>query len=107
VRPLPLQVRRWSMIRWAIFVFVALASILLLPELAPVSPSVSASYIFGYNNRVGVLLLIGFLVCGGVFSKELGVAFLPPSVGKKIPVRLIALWMGSDVSAGARSGGLR
>jgi hypothetical protein len=89
------------MIRWAIFVFVALASILLLPELAPVSPSVSASYIFGYNNRVGVLLLIGFLVCGGVFSKELGVAFLPPSVGKKIPVRLIALWMGIFAAAWA------
>src|SRR6266702_2860939 len=86
--------RRWPLAGWVLFVVVALGSILVLPTLVAVSPSISDSYLFGYSNRTGVLLLFGFLVVGGIFCRTLDIRFRPPLRGNGIPRRVIAKWMG-------------
>ena len=56
--------------RWLIpFLLVALAAIFFLPRLVPTAPSASDSYLFGYNNRVGILLLLFFVALGVVFTR--------------------------------------
>ena len=40
------------------FLLLVAAAVFLLPYAVPVAPSISLSYIAGYNNRAAVLLLI-------------------------------------------------
>lgn len=49
--------------------------IFILPRYVPVRPTYSDSYLFGYNNRAGVLLLLAGLVLAGMFSGRLGLTF--------------------------------
>ena len=44
----------------AVYFALSLFAILYIPYFFPVPPSTSDSYIFGYNNRIGILL---FLLC--------------------------------------------
>lgn len=56
--------------RWFIpYILIALAAIFSLPRLVPTSPSASDSYIFGYNNRIGILLLLFFLALGVILTR--------------------------------------
>lgn len=58
--------------RFAVFVVCSLVIIFCLPYLFPVQPSLSPSYIFGYSNRVGVLLLLAAVTTGVVWTRGLG-----------------------------------
>jgi hypothetical protein len=84
----------WAIAGWSSFVLAGLASIFFIPRLVSVSPSISSSYLFNYSNRTGILILLGFLVVGGYFSKSLRVHFRAPSVEGKISAPLLAQWMG-------------
>jgi len=56
--------------RWFIpYVVIALASIFYLPHLVPSAPSASDSYLFGYNNRIGIILLLFFVALGVVLTR--------------------------------------
>jgi hypothetical protein len=57
--------------RWFIpYVLIALAAIFYLPRLVPPSSlSASDSYLFGYNNRIGILLLLFFLALGVILTR--------------------------------------
>ena len=62
----------WRSVRlWFIpYVLIALASIFYLPRLLPpTSPSASDSYLFGYNNRFGIILLLLFIAIGAVLTR--------------------------------------
>jgi hypothetical protein len=61
----------WRSIKlWFIpYVIIALAAIFYLPRLVPTAPSASDSYIFGYNNRIGILLLLFFLALGVILTR--------------------------------------
>ena len=54
------------------YVLIALVAIFYMPRLIPTAPSASDSYLFGYNNRVGILLLFLFVAVGAIWTKELG-----------------------------------
>jgi len=49
---------------------VLVAALFWLPYLVPVAPSVSASYVFGYNNRVAVLLVAAAAIVLFLFGPE-------------------------------------
>lgn len=56
--------------RWFVpYVLIALTAIFILPRLVPIAPSASDSYLFGYNNRVGIILLLIFVALGTVLSR--------------------------------------
>ena len=56
---------------WVAFVLVALGTIFCLPSLIPVAPTLSDSYLFGFSNRAGVMLLLFFLALAAFLSKSL------------------------------------
>lgn len=91
---LPLNAHRGRTVAWwVILSAAALYSVFLVPQWVPVSPSVSGSYLFGYNNRAGVLILLGYLVLAGYFSNTLHIKFLFPASSTRISMRAIAAWM--------------
>jgi hypothetical protein len=76
--------------RTATLVCVALAAIFLIPKLFLTAPSISASYAFGYNNRVGTLVLLAVLLLGTFLFRT---DFVMPSRDSVIPKSLIRRWM--------------
>jgi len=72
------------------YIVCSLATIFYLPTLVPVSPSVSTSYLFGYNNRVGVLLLFAFTVVGAVWTRGLGIQFSTSKKLQPVPLKVLA-----------------
>jgi len=60
----PAEVWRKSRIWFIPYALIALAAIFFLPRLVPTAPSASDSYLFGYNNRIGILLLLFFIALG-------------------------------------------
>src|SRR5262245_13525172 len=59
------RIRRW----FVPYVFIAMAAIFYLPRLVPTAPSASDSYLFGYNNGAGIVLLLIFVALGAVLSR--------------------------------------
>ena len=53
----------------ATYVVVALGAILYLPYFFPQHPSASDSYLFGYNNRIGLILLLLFSVAAAILTR--------------------------------------
>ena len=78
---------------WAGFAAIALAIVFLVPRAMPVAPTVSDSYLFGYNNRAGVAILLAALSIAGYFSSRLGIRFKQPKQMERISSIAIAKWM--------------
>lgn len=93
--------RRWVIARWTILVASALAAIFVVPQFVAVSPSISDSYIFGYSNRTGVMLLAGFLIVAVIYSNGLGIEFRPPVIAGRIPRQTLWIWMATFAAAGS------
>jgi hypothetical protein len=76
-----------------LFVYCALSlfAVFYLPYLLPVSPSTSASYIFGYNNTAGIVLVVLLTATGATWAKGLHLNFAPRCPSPKIS--LIYLWL--------------
>lgn len=51
--------------------FLGMVAIFYLPQLFPTTPSISDSYLFGYNNRLGTLLLLLLLLAIGYYCPSL------------------------------------
>lgn len=52
-----------------LYVFVLLAIIFYLPYYIPQRPVASDSYLFGYNNRAAVILLLAFSAGAAIWGK--------------------------------------
>ena len=85
--------RPWTVAGWSVFVASALLAVFLAPQYVAVPPSVSDSYLFGYSNRTGILILVLCLVVGGSFSKQLSLKFREAERGEPIPQRIMGWWM--------------
>ena len=71
--------------RWFIpYVLIALAAIFYLPRLVPSVQSASDSYLFGYNNRIGIVLLLFFVALGVVLTR--GFNFQSKSTSESAPL---------------------
>jgi hypothetical protein len=72
------------------YVVCGLAVILYLPYLFPVPPSMSASYVFGYNNNAGIALLILLVTIGSVWTNGLELKFAAPGNSKPVSLKMLA-----------------
>ena len=63
-------IRNWW---FALYILIALAAIFCIPKLIPTALSASDSYLFGYNNRVGIILFLFFVTAGAIWTRGLGV----------------------------------
>jgi hypothetical protein len=52
-----------------VYLVCSLTAIFYLPTLVPTRPSTSMSYVFGYNNSAGILLLLVFVAIGAIWTK--------------------------------------
>jgi hypothetical protein len=68
-----------------------LAAIFYLPSLLPFQPSASDSYIFGYNNRAGIVILLLLVAIGAIWTKGLNLKFFPPGVSEPVPSRTLII----------------
>ncbi len=77
----------------------SLMAVFYLPYLAPLQPTASVSYLFGYNNRAGVVLLVLLVTVGTLWSRGLDLQFLmqgdsPPVSRKTLALSLLAVLLG-------------
>jgi len=55
--------------RWfPIYALGGLVAIFYLPTLVPMAPTASPSYVFGYNNRAGVVILLLVVAIGAIWT---------------------------------------
>lgn len=73
---------------------VALAAIFCVPYLVPSKPVISESFMFGYNNRIGVILLLFFIGVGAIWTNGLGLKFLPIGTSEKLPRKMLFICLG-------------
>ncbi len=73
------------------YILCSLAAVFCVPLFVPMPPSVSPSYIFGYNNRVGVMLLLILVAIGAIWTKGLGFQFATKGDAKPISVKVL-IW---------------
>jgi len=76
--------------RWfVLYAVVALAAIFYAPRLIPTAPSASDSYLFGYNNRVGIILLLLFVTGGAIWTRGLGIGAGASTTIRHLPRALL------------------
>lgn len=82
-----LSIRRW----FIPYVLIALATIFYLPRLIPTAPSASDSYLFGYNNRIGIILLFLFVAFGVIWTQGFGLQIGSGAQTRRLP-RQMLIW---------------
>jgi hypothetical protein len=65
------------------YVLFSLITISVLPYFIPSPPSTSDSYLFGYNNRAGILLLLLFVAAGVLWTRGINLRFLPSDAASR------------------------
>jgi len=70
-------------------IILGLVAITFLPYFIPSAPTASDSYLFGYNNRAGILLLLALVAVGVIWTKGMNLQFL--SRGTSAPVSVEVL----------------
>ena len=71
------------------YIVLSLVAISFLPYFIPSAPTASDSYLFGYNNRAGIILLLVLVAIGVIWTKGLKLRFL--ARGSSTPVSVEAL----------------
>ena len=77
--------RNQSRVVAELFAVACVAAILYVPYFVPQAPVASASYVFGYNNRAAVVLLVVFCAWGAIWKKGCGLKLLPAGRPAKMP----------------------
>ena len=93
-----------------IYAICGVFTVLYLPYRFPMPPSVSFSYLFGYNNRVGVATLLLVVAAGAFWTRGLSLRFERRDDSPLVPIATL-LWSLSAVLLGclvmyALAGGL-
>ena len=71
----------------ALYAVMSLVAILYVPYFFSPRPSASDSYVFGYNNRLGVALLLFFSITGAIWTKGCGINLRSAAATKNISFR--------------------
>ena len=85
------DVRAYSKRLWDAYVIGSLAAIFYLPTLVPLRPTASDSYVFGYNNRAGIVLLLLLTAIGAIWKKGLNIQLLPSGNSQPVPKKYL-IW---------------
>lgn len=73
------------------YVVGSLAAVVYLPTLVPQPAVYSASYIFGYNNRVGIVLVLALVAIAALWRKGRDIGFRSTGASKPVSLRLLCL----------------
>ena len=73
--------KRWLVAGWAV---LAVAALLWLPYRFSVAPTLSDSYLFGFNNRVGIAIVLVFGLGIAVFAPGFGISATLPEGEKPL-----------------------
>jgi hypothetical protein len=82
-----------------LYALVSLGVVLYLPYFVPQHPVASASYLFGYNNRAGLILLLTFIAAAAIRRKGYGLKLLPAGESKKISRRTLGICLAIQLAA--------
>ncbi len=83
------QARTFSKPLFILFAIGSLALVFSLPYYFPQAPSTSESWIFGYNNRAGILILLVSIFIGVVWTQGMSLQIPAPAVSEKLSVKLL------------------
>lgn len=72
-------------------IIASLAAVLYLPYFVPQAPVASDSYLFGYNNRAGIVLVAILCSAIAIWKQGFHLKLLPPGRAAKIPHRTLAI----------------
>jgi len=86
--PNSIMTSRRYLLAWVYF-FAAFATVLCVPYLVPQQPSNSSSWLFGYNNRAAVVLIVLFAIVGARWTHG---AYLKLHTGQSQRMPLWPLW---------------
>lgn len=75
--------RRW----FFAYIACSLAAIFYLPSMVSQHAAASDSYVFGYNNRAGIVLLLVFVTVGSMWTKGLNLQLRTTGVSQPIPLK--------------------
>lgn len=78
---------------------IGLALIFYLPYFVPQRPTASDSYLFGFNNRAAVLLLLAFSLGFAIWKKGYGISLLPAGEGSKVPRKVLVICLAIQLAA--------
>jgi uncharacterized integral membrane protein len=87
---------------FSVYCALSLFAVFYVPYFVPVPPSTSDSYIFGYNNRVGIILLLLLVSIAAIWTKGLHFNFAPAGTSFKIPLKY--LWFSLAAESAACAG---
>src|ERR1039458_3803864 len=68
-----------------------LGLIFYLPYFVPQKPTASASYLFGYNNRAAVVLLLVFALGFAIWNRGCGIELQSAGEEKKVSRKVLAI----------------
>ena len=71
-----------SKLVFSIYIVLSLAVISYVPKLIPQTPTAADSYLFGYNNTAGIVLILILIAGGVVWTKGLNLTFLASGQSK-------------------------
>ena len=77
-----------------LYATASLAAILYVPYFFSPRPSASDSYVFGYNNRIGVALLLLFSIVGAIWTRGCSLNLRSAAATKNISFRTLWVCMG-------------
>lgn len=79
--------RTYNRLLFFAYVICSLAAIFYLPSLVPLRPTASDSYVFAYNNRVGIALLLLLIAIGTVWTKGLNLRLCTTGVSQPVSTK--------------------
>jgi hypothetical protein len=83
----------------AAYFALSLFAIFYIPYFFAVPPSTSESYIFGYNNKIGVILLLLLTSIGAIWTRGLDFNFSPADPSPRIPLKYLWIALVVEFSA--------
>jgi len=75
------------------------AAVLYVPYFIPQAPSASDSYLFGFNNRAAVLLLVLLCACGALWKRGCGLTLLPAGKPAKVSRLVLGVCLAIQLAA--------
>jgi len=75
------------------------AAVLYVPYFIPQAPSASDSYLFGFNNRAAVVLLVLLCGCGAVWKRGCGLTLLPAGKPAKVSRGVLGVCLAIQLAA--------
>jgi hypothetical protein len=85
------NVRMFNLRFFLIYVGVGLAAIFYLPSMVPLRPTASDSYLFGYNNRAAVVLLLLLVGIAAIWTNGLNLKLSTSGVSLPVPRKTLLI----------------